>query len=178
MIVIGYQGIGKSTLAKNGNGWIDLESSNFYVDGKRSEDWFRIYGNIAFDISKQGYNVMTPTHAVLRQYLGEGLRNIWKTFYLSECVCACYPCHDLKDRGIERLEHRYHYDMSEKNYRALMNAKDRFDDNIDEIESDCKKYDFVPVVIRDMNYNLKDLIDDTQKQWFIGRLPSFEPYSY
>lgn len=41
MIVIGYQGIGKSTLANDNVSkikFIDLESSCFWNDGKRSED--------------------------------------------------------------------------------------------------------------------------------------------
>jgi len=35
MIVIGYQGIGKSTLSKTNDKYIDLESGNFFVDGTR-----------------------------------------------------------------------------------------------------------------------------------------------
>ena len=31
MIVICHQGIGKSTLAHDGNGWIDFKCSNFYI---------------------------------------------------------------------------------------------------------------------------------------------------
>lgn len=38
MIVIGYQGIGKSTLANKDLRFIDLESGNFWVDGKRADD--------------------------------------------------------------------------------------------------------------------------------------------
>ena len=38
MIIVGYQWIGKSTLANNETGVIDLESSNFFVDGKRDEN--------------------------------------------------------------------------------------------------------------------------------------------
>lgn len=47
-IVVGYQGIGKSTLANSGNGkYIDLESSNFFVDNNRASNWATIYANIA-----------------------------------------------------------------------------------------------------------------------------------
>ena len=41
MIIIGYQGIGKSTLAGH-NSVIDLESGNFWNDGKRIDDWYII----------------------------------------------------------------------------------------------------------------------------------------
>lgn len=33
MIIIGYQGIGKSTLAHEDNKYIDLESGNFWYQG-------------------------------------------------------------------------------------------------------------------------------------------------
>ena len=36
MIVIGYQGIGKSSLAGRDHKYVDLESGNFWVDGKRA----------------------------------------------------------------------------------------------------------------------------------------------
>ena len=44
MIVVGYQGIGKSSIGGKHN-CIDLESSNFYIDGKRDNDWYKIYCN-------------------------------------------------------------------------------------------------------------------------------------
>jgi ABC-type phosphate/phosphonate transport system ATPase subunit len=39
IIIVGYQGIGKSTLAYHNKRVIDLESSNFFVNGERSKDW-------------------------------------------------------------------------------------------------------------------------------------------
>ena len=49
MIIIGYPGIGKSTLAVQHLGYIDLESSNFKVDGIKIEGWQEIYCNILND---------------------------------------------------------------------------------------------------------------------------------
>lgn len=40
MIIIGYQGIGKSSVAKEDYKYIDLESSNFWVDGNRPNDYW------------------------------------------------------------------------------------------------------------------------------------------
>ena len=51
MIVIGYQGIGKSSLAGRNNIFIDLESGNFWVDGKRADDWYKPYCQIAEHLS-------------------------------------------------------------------------------------------------------------------------------
>ena len=70
MIVIGYQGIGKSSLAGKNN-CIDLESGNFWVDGKRSDDWYKIYCNIALHLHRQGFTVFTSSHQVVRDYFKE-----------------------------------------------------------------------------------------------------------
>ena len=52
MIIIGYQGIGKSTLAGKDNKFIDLESGNFWVNGERVENWYIPYCQIAEHLSK------------------------------------------------------------------------------------------------------------------------------
>ena len=52
MIIIGYQCIGKSSLSRVENGCIDLESSNFFLDGIRDENWYKIYAKIAVNLSK------------------------------------------------------------------------------------------------------------------------------
>ena len=67
MIVIGYQGIGKSTLANKDLRFIDLESGNFWVDGKRADDWYKPYCQIAEHLSRQGYIVFTSSHEVVRK---------------------------------------------------------------------------------------------------------------
>ena len=59
MIICGYQGIGKSTIA--GQLYtIDLESSNFYIDGKRDEKWYKVYANFARHLSEQGEPQVVP----------------------------------------------------------------------------------------------------------------------
>ena len=64
MIYSGYQGIGKSTLCKNDRRFIDLESSNFFIDGKRDENWYKVYANIAKDLSDSGFNVFIASHKI------------------------------------------------------------------------------------------------------------------
>ena len=59
MIVIGYQGVGKSTLAGKDYRFIDLESGCFWVDGPngervRADDWYKAYCQVAVDLSDQG----------------------------------------------------------------------------------------------------------------------------
>ena len=63
MIITGYQGIGKSTLARKDKNIIDLESSSFWKYDKscnsktRCEDWYVYYCQVAMDLSRQGYTV-------------------------------------------------------------------------------------------------------------------------
>ncbi len=144
MIIIGYQGIGKSTLAGKNN-CIDLESGNMWVNGKRPNDWYIPYCQIAVHLSQQGYTVFTSSHEVVRKQLLE----------YNEKVFACYPVKELKDRWIERLEERYHKTGLEKDYKALTNAKDKYLENIAELE---KEKAFYHLPITDMHYNLRDMI--------------------
>jgi hypothetical protein len=123
MVIVGYQGIGKSGTAKDGNGFIDLESSNFFVDGKRPDDWYKPYCQIAVHLSSQGYYVFTSSHEVVRkELLNYDVRRL-----------VVYPSLELKDAWIQRLTNRYELTKEPKDYRALMNARDRFEENINEL---------------------------------------------
>ena len=147
MIICGYQGIGKSTLAKNGNGFIDLESGNFFVDGKRHDDWYISYCQIAMHLSQQGYKVFISSHAVVRNHL-------------SQCLGAdkvvVLPASDLKDAWIEKLWIRWEETKNEKDYRAYMNAADKYDENIRELYN---SRGFFPIVIDSMDYDLRALLE-------------------
>ena len=57
MIICGFPGVGKTTLAKFSN-WVDLESTPF------EKDWVR-YAKVAKHMSDNGYNVMVSTHPQL-----------------------------------------------------------------------------------------------------------------
>lgn len=142
MIIIGYQGIGKSTLAGRDHRFIDLESSNFWVDGKRAEDWYKPYCQIAEHLSKQGYIVFTSSHEVVRKQL-ENSR---------EVVVLVYPAKELRNLWIDKLENRYRESGSEKDYKALMNALVSFDENIKELESARFNY---KIVLRNPDYDLE-----------------------
>ena len=153
MIVIGYQGIGKSTLAKNANGYIDLESGNFFVDEVRPDDWYRTYCQIAHNLSEQGYVVFVSSHKVVR----DELRN----FYTDDLLLV-YPALALKDEWVEKLRVRWEISGKEKDYKAYMNAADRYDENIQEMSVETG---FVHVVLYDMNYDLAYSIWATYSIW-------------
>lgn len=159
MIVIGYQGIGKSSLAGRNNRFIDLESGNFWVDGKRADDWYKPYCQIAEHLSQQGYIVFTSSHEVVRKQLENS----------SETIVVAYPCIDLKDAWIEKLERRYAESGLEKDYKALMNAKDRYEENIKELIEYCHKHHAHRLALIMMNYDLEaaliHLKNEIEKVW-------------
>lgn len=160
MIIVGYQGIGKSTLAKGGNGFIDLESGNFWVDGKRDKNWAQIYVNIAIHLSHQGYNVFTSSHGTVRALLRDAIssRDIVKNAPL--VVALCYPVLDLKDMWIDKLRRRYEASKLEKDYKALMNAIQLYEENIGGLMAEES---FVKIPLKDMHYDLKEEIEKLWK---------------
>lgn len=151
MIIVGYQGIGKSTLASKDKKYIDLESSNFFVNGERDKDWYRVYVNIAINLHHQGYIVFTSSHNVVRDELV-------KRGFKSE-VGICFPDLSLKDAWLEKLKDRYDSTRLEKDYKAYMNALVAYDNNIMELDNDCDHYGFNKLVIKDMDYKLEDILN-------------------
>ena len=149
MIIIGYQGIGKSTLSKNQfNIFIDLESSNFFFEKNgmliRDPNWYIPYCKIANHLSEQGFIVFVSSHKVVRDELKKSKRK----------VVAIYPALELKDQWIKKLRNRYNETGLEKDYKALANAEDRYEENIKEIIDDVED----SLVINDINYDLEDII--------------------
>ena len=142
MIIIGYQGIGKSTLAGKDNKFIDLESGNFWVNGERAENWYIPYCQIAEHLSKQGYIVFTSSHQCVRD---------WFKNHGTQIIATCFPSLKLKDKWIEKLEKRYNESHLEKDYKALMNAKDRYEQNVLEL---MNEENFYHIEITNIPYNL------------------------
>lgn len=145
MIIIGYQGIGKSTLAKDSRKYIDLESGNFWVNGERDEQWYKPYCNIANHLSAQGYTVFTSSHKEIR----EELKNS------NEIVKIAFPSLELKTDWLIRLTNRYNESMLEKDYKALINASLYYEDNINDLMNEP----FDKIVINNIDYNLRELIE-------------------
>jgi len=149
MIVIGYQGIGKSTLASKRDGIIDLESSNFKIDGERDENWYIIYCRIAVSLARQGYIVLISSHecvrSELRKYNPEDKYTV---------VIIC-PHYSLKDQWIHRLYDRYIHDPSNKNHAAWKDAEAHFTDSIQSMTQGAV---FSIIFLNSMDYDLGGLI--------------------
>ena len=152
MIVVGYQGIGKSTLAGRDHKYIDLESGNFWIDGRRADDWYKPYCKIAEHLSEQGYIVFVSSHEIVRQYLVENSR---------ELVALVYPSIELKDAWIDKLEKRYIKSGLEKDYTAFMNAKDSYVENIRELQESCIEY---KLEINKLSYDLESMLIHLKNQ--------------
>lgn len=144
MIYVGYPGIGKSTLAKTLPNCIYLESSNFWVDGKRIDDWYKVYANIAKHLSDQGKIVFVSTHKLVREYMNEV--GIEFTIIL--------PNYIMKNEWVKKLMERYEAEPTEKNQRALDRAMISYEDDIMDLMAEKNN----KIIIKNINYNLEYLI--------------------
>lgn len=155
LIMIGYQGIGKSSCAGK-NGCIDLESSTFWFEGSRLENWYIPYCNIAMDLANQGYTVFTSSHKVVREQLASMplMPNVGKV------VIFC-PETRFKKEWIQRLQDRYNRTGLTKDYKALANAKERFTENIFELINSG-----LPVYCpAHMDYDLMNYVCKARNDW-------------
>lgn len=160
MIITGYQGIGKSTLAQKNDKVIDLESSCFCKTDKngnttKPDDWYVYYCQVAQHLSKQGYTVFVSCHREVRDYL---------SMYSQEKFCAIFPSQKLKTDWLKRLETRYNNSKLDKDLRALEHTKKYYNPDIARLEYEAKKdiglnYYSDIRIIHDMNYNLQELVD-------------------
>lgn len=147
MIFVGYQGIGKSTLSINDNRFVDLESSNFFIEGKRADDWYKIYCKIAKNLSEKNNHIFVSSHKVVRDELANYSKN----------VVLIYPSLELKYTWIQRLLDRYDITKLEKDKKAYLNAVDSYDDSISEMKNDNR---FSYIEICDTDYSLDNMILD------------------
>lgn len=150
MIISGYQGIGKSTLAKNSYKYIDLESGNFWIDGVRDVEWYKIYCKIAAHLSRQGNTVFVSSHYVVREEL--------KQYSVTEEIKCCFPDISLKDEWVKKLEDRYNNSKLDKDYKAWQNAKYMYVNDI----LDMSSCGFESIRIKSMDYDLRELIENKE----------------
>lgn len=149
LIIIGYQGIGKTSVASARNRIIDLESSSFKRHGDRSPDWYVIYCRIAVSLAREGFVVLLSSHQKVVTELD---------FYNPKgdyTVVIITPNYILKDLWIDRLHHRFLNDSSEKNEIAWKDAESNYDTEIEWLASYPK---FSHIFIDSMDYSLSGII--------------------
>lgn len=157
MIICGFPGIGKTSLAKNGD-VIDLDSSIFRVteSGVRPLLWEKYYCETASHLSKQGNTVFVSTHKEVLEYLKNNS---------DEFVCVIYPSRALKDFWIERLKNRYEKSGTDKDLRAYSSCKNNFDSYIQELS----EAGFLKIELTSSTYKLSKLV--TTLEEFVDDLP-------
>lgn len=159
MIITGYQGIGKTTLAKKDKNIIDLESSSFWwtYDEEsnkkyRPENWYVYYCQVAMDLSKQGYIVFVSSHTQVKEFLD---------LHAVEDTYAIFPALWLKEDWIKKLENRYKETGSEKDEKALEHAKTFYDRDISCFMGEAHPlgwfHDFY--IIENMDYDLAEVVE-------------------
>jgi hypothetical protein len=166
MIICGYPGIGKSSVAKLNPTFIDLESSNFYMNNiccdydneqkpvpdwdNRPKFWYIYYTNIAIDLSNKDYTVFLSCHPEVRHQLECRLDEIG-----DRNILVIIPSADIEKEWHDRLEDRYLLTHSPKDLRAL-NRVSKLADDVEDVRSgslptvlirDIKDYDLRKVLI-------------------------------
>ena len=146
MIIFGYPGVGKTSIAKEDWRFIDLDSSDMLIHGKygRKKHWEENYCNIALLLSRQGYYVFVSTHPeVISRIMGK-----------TKDVCAAYPDICLQEPWTKALKERYQDRRNRPSHNAWRRAKDHFEEDIRELH----KLDCVKIPIPSMDFNLKKTI--------------------
>lgn len=141
-IVIGYPGIGKSTLARNRFSYVDLESTNFI---KEDPNWYISYCDTAYDLAQSGYCVFISAHKKVQDYICRRVKNS-TTVRLYECSPASY----LKYRWIEKLRDRCLDSGSIKDTQAYRRVQDHFCEDV----TSMQHMDVNHIILTDMNYDL------------------------
>ena len=146
MIIFGYPGIGKTTIAKDDYRFIDLDSGDILIHGKyfRKKNWEETYCNVAMMLSKQGYFVFVSTHPKVISYI---MRN-------TKDVCACYPDVSLRKEWVGALYERYLDRPCRQTHNAWHRANVNYEKDVRELELlDCVK-----IRIPNAGFNVKKTI--------------------
>lgn len=143
MIVIGYPGIGKSTITKNNKEYIDYDSSLF----QKENDWAKIYVKGAINLSQWGNTVFVSSHKAVQDLLLD----------CTEPVVVVYPSLQLHDYWINKLRKRYEKSRNEHDYNALVRCVSNYCEDILEMrEANFKN----KLEITTENYDLEELLKD------------------
>lgn len=124
MIIIGFPGIGKSSVSNPFTGYVDLESSNF----PKTEGWEKVYCDVALDLSEQGYYVFVSSHKQVRDYLSN--------YQSVDDIVEVFPEVRLCDMWIRRLTKRYSDTKQDKHKRALDYVSNHYCSMVADMEND------------------------------------------
>lgn len=151
MIIIGFPGIGKSTLSRGiGGKYLDLDSSMFNMYNKKIKHWETPYARTAEYLSRKGFHVFVSSHPEVVKALQ----------YSSEIVIMCFPCLELKTEWISRLKNRYILSQLTKDKRAIRRASMFYSQDISKMISEANEYKFPTIVLRSIDYDLRKELEE------------------
>lgn len=156
MIIVGYPGIGKSTLAGRESGCIDLDSSDFrhVWPCDKSNSWYVGYCKMAEVLSKQGFTVFVSSH--------EAVRNVLIARQVED-FALIFPSLELKDKWLKRLRTRAKKEDAEpKHVMAYERAVKYYEDDIGEMQRDRRQFD--GYTITKMDYDLLKIADMLERR--------------
>lgn len=149
MIVVGYPGIGKSTLCQHRENCIDLESSCF---DKSNKQWYKDYCNVAVDLHKQGNIVLVSNHHLVYKELSS------KDVLNATNLVFIFPSLQLRDDWITKLGHRYNKEKTKKNEAAWLRATNCYFEDILNLVNFVKKNNHRYCCINNMEYQLDCIV--------------------
>lgn len=176
LIIVGFPGIGKSTLAKNIDNVIDLESSWF----PKVEGWANTYCTVANELCAEGFIVCVSSHAEVRKALVEQYAQY------QNLIVLIYPSVCLYDDWIIKLEDRYNNTGLEKDARALNYMRNNYFNAVQEMEDTYIQNStvFDRRELKSIDYDLKGAIYLKKRngQFYIDQtkqevLNNYDPYN-
>ena len=143
MIIIGYLGVGKSTVSSRNPNYIDFDSSMF----PKEEGWEKDYVERAEALSEQGFTVFVSAHKEVQDLLLNS----------KEKVIAVYPAVGMRHTWIKKLSERYDKTQFESDKRALERCVECFSFDIARMSN----LPFKKIELKQSSgYNLEEMITD------------------
>lgn len=154
MVIMGYQGIGKTTLTRTSHKFIDLESSLMFLSDTldRPKGWEELYVNYAESLANDGHIVFVSTHQQVREELSKRAK---KNGLKVGCIT---PSKYLEDKWVARLQERHSISQTYKDYKAYMGAKFNYGNDIESLEASSKELGIPLIHINNLDYNLQDKV--------------------
>lgn len=138
MVLLGYPGIGKTTLAKKGL-IVDLDSSCFFGES----NWVKKYCALIKEFNEGGTNVFASCHKKVREELTKS-----EIDYI-----VIIPSMALRDQWVGKLAKRYFASEEDADFRAWHRATIDFEADIEDLMEEDKK-----LVIEAMDYDLEEML--------------------
>ena len=152
VVVIGYPGVGKSTLSAQDKTFVDLESSDFVIGTEKIKNWEILYSNLAMSIASRNRVVFVSSHKVVRDHL------LSLPKFDDIDIMAVVPSVDLKDGWIQKLEDRFKESWLEKDYCAYLRSRDYYEEDIQNLKADFAEKSLPVVELTSLEYDLRGLI--------------------